>query len=126
RPVSYSATTDRQIASTADRSRPTSPGSTSAPVLRVATSSSGNTRTLRLITRREIITRDMSTPTTRRQMAFVLWFQEDTSSNLHVLNGLLANGWHYHASAPMSGTGEQRSIGGSPESRTLIILGRED
>jgi hypothetical protein len=69
--------------------------------------------------------RAMST-TTRRQMAFVLWFQEDTTSNLHVLNGLLANGWHYHSAVPMSGTGEQRGIGNGPESRTLLILARED
>jgi hypothetical protein len=57
-----------------------------------------------------------------RQMAFVLWFQDDETSNLHVLNGLLNNGWRIVSSAPMSGTGEQRGIGNSPESRTLLLL----
>jgi hypothetical protein len=57
-----------------------------------------------------------------RQMAFVLWFQEDEASNLHVLNGLMTNGWKVVSCAPMSGTGEQRGIGNAPESRMLIIL----
>ncbi len=57
-----------------------------------------------------------------RQMAFVLWFQEDESSNIHVLNGLLTNGWRVVTATPMSGTGEQRGIGNAPESRCLLIL----
>jgi hypothetical protein len=57
-----------------------------------------------------------------RQMAFVLWFQDDESSNLHVLNGLLSNGWHIVSSHAMSGTGEQRGIGNAPESRCLLLL----
>jgi len=62
---------------------------------------------------------------TVRQMAFVLWFQEDSSTNLHVLNGLLTNGWRFVSATPMSGTGEHREIGASgPESRTLVILER--
>jgi hypothetical protein len=60
-----------------------------------------------------------------RQMAFVLWFQDDESSNLHVLNGLLTNGWRLVSATPMSGTGEARGIGNAPESRSLIILERE-
>ncbi len=57
-----------------------------------------------------------------RQMAFVLWFQEDEASNLHVLNGLLSNGWRILTITPMSGTGEQRGIGNSPESRCFLLL----
>ena len=60
-----------------------------------------------------------------RQMAFVLWFQDDENSNLHVLNGLLTNGWRLVSATPMSGTGEARGIGNAPESRSLIILERE-
>jgi hypothetical protein len=55
-------------------------------------------------------------------MAFVLWFQDDETTNVHVLNGLLTNGWRIVSSAPMSGTGEARGIGNAPESRTLLIL----
>ncbi len=62
----------------------------------------------------------------RRQMAFVLWFQEDESSNVHVLNGLLANGWRFASAVPMSGTGEQRGIGNGPESRLFVLLEREE
>jgi|SoiMethySBSTD1v2_1073268.scaffolds.fasta_scaffold54010_2 hypothetical protein len=57
-----------------------------------------------------------------RQMAFVLWFQDDESSNIHVLNGLLTNGWRIVHTTPMSGTGEQRGIGNAPESRCLLLL----
>jgi len=60
-----------------------------------------------------------------RQMAFVLWFQDDENSNLHVLNGLLTNGWRLVSATPMSGTGEARGIGNAPESRSLIILERD-
>jgi hypothetical protein len=60
-----------------------------------------------------------------RQMAFVLWFQDDENSNLHVLNGLLTNGWRFVSSQPMSGTGEARGIGNAPESRSLIVLERD-
>ncbi len=60
-----------------------------------------------------------------RQMAFVLWFQDDETSNLHVLNGLLTNGWRFVSAMPMSGTGEARGIGNAPESRSLIVLERE-
>jgi hypothetical protein len=60
-----------------------------------------------------------------RQMAFVLWFQDDESSNLHVLNGLLTNGWRLVSATPMSGTGEGRGIGNAPESRSLILLERD-
>ncbi len=55
-------------------------------------------------------------------MAFVLWFQDDESSNIHVLNGLFTNGWRVVSATPMSGTGEQRGIGNAPESRCLLIL----
>jgi len=55
-------------------------------------------------------------------MAFVLWFQEDETSNLHVLNGLLTNGWRVMSVTPMSGTGEARGIGSAPESRCLLLL----
>jgi hypothetical protein len=57
-----------------------------------------------------------------RQMAFVLWFQEDENSNIHVLNGLMTNGWRVISATPMSGTGEQKGVGSTPESRCLIIL----
>jgi len=60
-----------------------------------------------------------------RQMVFVLWFQDDETSNLHVLNGLLSNGWRLVSATPMSGTGEARGIGNSPESRSLVLLERE-
>jgi hypothetical protein len=60
-----------------------------------------------------------------RQMAFVLWFQDDESTNLHVLNGLLTNGWRFVTATPLSGTGEARGIGNAPESRSLIILERD-
>jgi hypothetical protein len=62
----------------------------------------------------------------RRQMAFILWFQEDENSNLHVLNGLLANGWRFASATAMSGTGEARGIGNGPESRVLVLLERDD
>lgn len=57
-----------------------------------------------------------------RQMAFVLWFQEDEASNLHVLNGLLSNGWKILTVTPMSGTGDLRGIGNAPESRCFMLL----
>jgi len=60
-----------------------------------------------------------------RQMAFVLWFQDDENSNLHVLNGLLTNGWRFVSATPMSGTGEARGIGNAAESRSLIVLERD-
>jgi hypothetical protein len=60
-----------------------------------------------------------------RQMAFVLWFQDDENSNLHVLNGLLTNGWRLVSATPMSGTGEEGGIGSSAESRSLILLERD-
>jgi len=60
-----------------------------------------------------------------RQMAIVLWFQDDENSNLHVLNGLPTNSWRLVSATPMSGTGEGRGIGNAPESRSLIILERE-
>lgn len=63
-------------------------------------------------------------PMSNRNMAFVLWFQEDETSNLHVLNGLLSNGWRVLSTATMSGTGDQRGIGNAPESRLFIILER--
>ncbi len=52
------------------------------------------------------------------------WFQEDETSNLHVLNGLLSNGWRVVTTAQMSGTGEQRGIGSAPESRVFLLLER--